>query len=355
MASAVNCARLPLVGKKYFASLGRSLVIGTLRRQPASLLSTSFVPCPAVTISARVTSSPASVITRNVSPAGSIAVVSTPSSVWTPRASSARVNGPFAAGTSAGPASPALERAGDRLVRRRDVDDAGLHVEVGDVGVEVVVPAPQLLTLERLGLQPQLRQRLEAQMAVRPVEVRGDRALADVQAAAADEHVRARLALELAPEPEGLVGQAGVAGVEVVVAERPRAAVGGGHRVADAAALEDEDTRRARGGVVRGEAAHDAAADDDEVVDLGGHAATSVGRRSGSAARRSSIKRAAGAGGGRRRCTGSVNRFTTIRSAGREGHRLAAITTRRTPWPSLRSSGGTTCRARPSTPAWGGG
>ena len=104
------------------------------------------MPWPAVTTSERVRELAG--VGRHhgtSSPSGTIALVSTPSSVRTPRSASARVSAPVTAG---------------------EVDDAAVDVEVGHVGVEVREPPPQRLAVEGLGLQAQARQRLEAQLRV---------------------------------------------------------------------------------------------------------------------------------------------------------------------------------------------
>ena len=170
-----------------------------------------------------------------------------------------------------------LEPRGQRTPDGRQVDDAAVDVEVRHVRVEVGEPLPQRLAVERLGLQPQALQRLEAELRVGVVEVGRDRTLADVHAAAAHEHRRARVALEVAPQPERLVREARVRVVEVVVAERARAAVRGRHRITDPPSLEHDDARAARRRVVGGEQAHHASADDDQIR---GHAASSTGRSS---------------------------------------------------------------------------
>jgi hypothetical protein len=154
------------------------------------------------------------------------------------------------------------ERAG----HGRDVDDTALDVEVPHVGVEVGEAAAQRIAIEGLGRQAEAGQRLEAELPVRAGEIRGDGPLGDVQTAAADEHLRAGPALEVAPQMDGLLREAGVGRVEVVAAVRPRAAVRRGHRVSDAPALEDDDARRPLRGVIGGEQAHHTAADDHEIV-----------------------------------------------------------------------------------------
>ena len=118
-------------------------------------------------------------------------------------------------------------------------------------------------------------------------------------------------ALEVPPEPDGLLREAGVGRVEVVAAVRPRAPVGRGHRVADPAALEDDDPRAALRGVVGGEAAHHAAADDHEILDRGRHDATSTGpvgriTRAGASGRRFGARTVGSKAG----ATTWVNRFS---------------------------------------------
>ena len=85
-------------------------------------------------------------------------------------------------------------------------------------------------------------------------------------------------ALEVAPQMDRLLRETRVGRVEVVAAERPRAAVRRGHRVPDPSALEDDDPRRPLRGVIRREQPHHTAADDHEIVERSGHAVTSSGR-----------------------------------------------------------------------------
>ena len=77
---------------------------------------------------------------------------------------------------------------------------------------------------------------------------------------------RGGLQLERAPQPEGLVGEAGVGCVQIVVAKRARAAERRRHRVADPPALEDDDPPDPLRRVIRREQPHDAASDDEEIA-----------------------------------------------------------------------------------------
>ena len=164
-----------------------------------------------------------------------------------------------------------LQRRGQRAAHGRQVDDAGVHVEVPEVRVDVGEAPAQGGRVERLRRQPELLERREAALRVGRLQVGRDGALGEVQAAAADEHVGAGLPLELAPQAERLVRQPRVDRVEVVVAEGARAAVGGGQRVPDRAPLEHHDPLPGARRVVRREQAHHATPDDEQVAGGIGH------------------------------------------------------------------------------------
>ena len=120
--------------------------------------------------------------------------------------------------------------------------------------------------VEGLRAQADARQRLVAALRVGVGQVGGDRALGDVQAAAAHERPRGGLQLEGAPQAEGLVGQAGVGWVQIVVAKRARATERRRHRIADPPALEHDDPPDPLRRVIRREQPHDAASDHEEVA-----------------------------------------------------------------------------------------
>ena len=136
---------------------------------------------------------------------------------------------------------------------------------MADVRVEVREASVERFRTERLGLHPEPRERLEAQLRIGAGQVGRDRALGDVQAAAANEHRAARPLLEVAPETEGLVRESRVGRVQIVVAERAGTAVGGRHRITDTPPLQRDDPREPLRGVVGREQAHHAASDDDEI------------------------------------------------------------------------------------------
>ena len=71
--SEVNRCRWSAGGRKYFASWGRSLVIGTCRVFPGNSASTSLVPCPAVTTTDAVRKIPALQEIRSSDPSRSMA------------------------------------------------------------------------------------------------------------------------------------------------------------------------------------------------------------------------------------------------------------------------------------------
>ena len=74
------------------------------------------------------------------------------------------------------------------------------------------------------------------------------------------------LQLEGAPQAKGLVGQAGVGWVQIVVAKRARATERRCHRIADPPALEHGDPPDPLRRVIRREQPHDAASDHEEVA-----------------------------------------------------------------------------------------
>jgi hypothetical protein len=164
----------------------------------------------------------------------------------------------------------------ERSGHGREVDDAGIDVEVPDVRVQVGEAPPEPRPVERLRPDPDPRQRVEALLRVRSVHVGRHGALGDVQAPAANERSGAGLLLELTPEAEGLVREARVGRIQVVVAERAGPAVGRRHRVADTSLLEHDHAGVARRCVVGRGQAHHTASDDDEVD----HAVASAGRSS---------------------------------------------------------------------------
>ena len=180
---------------------------------PGSCARTSLVPWPAVTTSARPTM---------LADADQVAV----------GLDRARV-GAF------DDRHPALaQHPRQRGGHRAQVDHAGVGLEAPDVRVEEREARGQRLAVERLGLQAEAREHLVAALRVGAREVGRDLALGDVHPAAADQRPRPGPRLELAPQAEGLVREARVGRLEVVVAERAGAAERRRQRVADAAALE---------------------------------------------------------------------------------------------------------------------
>ena len=88
IASEVKRCRWSAGGRKYLASLGRSLVIGTCRVLPGNSASTSLVPCPAVTTTDAVPKTPALQEIRRFAPSRSMVETVAPS--WTTVPASAR-------------------------------------------------------------------------------------------------------------------------------------------------------------------------------------------------------------------------------------------------------------------------
>ena len=146
------------------------------------------------------------------------------------------------------------------------VDHAGVAVEAPQVGVEEPEALAEPRGVEGRRAQAEAHQGLVAALRVGLGQVGGDRPLGDVQAAAAHEGLRGRLQLEGAPQPEGLVREARVGCVQIVVAKRARAAERRRHRIADPPALEHDDPPDPLRRVIRREQTHDAASDHEEVA-----------------------------------------------------------------------------------------
>ena len=161
------------------------------------------------------------------------------------------------------------------------VHHAAVEIDVADVSLEVREARAQCLSGERCGRDTQVLENTMAEVPVCAREVRRHRTLRDVHAAAADQHRRARLCLEVVPQPQGFTREPRIAGIEVIAAVGPRAAERGGHRIPDPTALEHHNPLDALGCVVRREQTHHPAADDHQVL---GHTA-GHSRRRGSAAR----------------------------------------------------------------------
>ncbi len=150
----------------------------------------------------------------------------------------------------------------------REVDQAADRVQVGQVRYQERVFRRHLGRGHPLDGHPEPRHHVRAEGGVGGGQVRGHGGLGDVHAAAAHQHVGSGGRLELVPQPNRLVGQSRVTGVEVVASVGPGPAVGRRRRVAHPSPLQHDHPAallRSRPG---GEHAHHAAADDEEIEDL---------------------------------------------------------------------------------------
>ena len=128
--------------------------------------------------------------------------------------------------------------------------------------------AVDMVGSDPLDRHPEPRHHVRAECGVGGGKVRGHRGFCDVHAAAAHQHVGSGRLLELDPQPDGLVRQSRVAGIEVVAPIGPGPAVGRGRRIAHPSSFQYGHPTAVLRGRPRGEHAHDAAADDDEIEQL---------------------------------------------------------------------------------------